>query len=121
MNTYAVGDEVGFVRYGGWHGTMLSQGISRVTNINRYGHIHLENGRQFDRNGDERNVKYGGARLIAADQLRAQLDKAQADRQRAQAAQELVKLIEGQRDGYGRHHEVSDDIRARMQDLVNRL
>lgn len=119
MSMYAVGDEVGYVRY--YRGTMMSQGISRVVKVNHHGHILLENGKQFDKHGAERKKEYGGTRLTNADELRAQIAQVAADRQRSQMAQELIKLIEGQRDGYGRQHEASDEIRARMRQLINQL
>ncbi len=119
MSMYAVGDEVGYVRY--YMGTMMSQGISHVVKINHHGHILLENGKQFDKHGAERKVTHGGARLINADVLRAQIAQVAADRQRSQMAQELIQLVQGQRDGHGRQHEASKEIRARMMQLVNQL
>lgn len=119
MSMYAVGDEVGYVRY--YMGTIMQQGISRVIKVNHHGHMILENGRQFDRWGAERKVSHGGCRLINADELRAQIAQVAADRMRAQAAQELIQLVQGQRDGYGRQHEANDQTRARMLDLVNQL
>lgn len=116
-----VGSEIGYVRYVGWHRTILSHGFSRVAKINHYGHVILENGRQFDRHGDERKVKHGGLRLIAADDLRKRLAELEQQRGRTAAANELKSLIDGRRNGYGDHLAVDDKTRARMIELVNQL
>lgn len=116
-----VGDEVGYVRYGGWHHTMLSHGFGRVVKINHHGHIHLDNGRQFDRHGDERKQTYGGLRLIDAAALRERLAEIDVQRARNAAANELKSLIDGQRNGHGDICKVDDGVRAKMIELVNRL
>ena len=116
-----VGDEVGYVRYGGWHRTILIHGFSRVVKINHHGHIHLENGRQFDRHGDERKQTYWGLRLIDAAALRERLAEHAVQRARNTAAHELKALIDVQRNGHGDICKVNDETRARMIALVNQL
>lgn len=121
MNAYKVGDEVGYVRYGSWGHTMMSQGISRIVKINHHGHIILENGKQFDKQGRERKKEYGGTHLIDAQLLRDQIAEDRATRERGQAAQALIKLMEQQKDGYGRYHKMSDEIKQEMILLINLL
>ena len=114
-----VGDEVG---YGRRHwGTLLGHGFSRVAKVNRHGHIHLENGREFDRYGRERKVAHGGLHLLDADILREELQRIEAGRARARAANELRTLLDGQRNGYGDICKVDDTTKARMIELVNQL
>lgn len=115
-----VGDEVGYGRHHGW-GTLLGHGFSRVAKINHHGHIHLENGKVFDKNGNERKTEYGCLRLMAADSLRAELQHIEERRARARAANELKALLDGQRNGFGEQCPASDEVRARMIELVNQL
>jgi hypothetical protein len=116
-----IGDEVGYYRSHNWHGTILGHGFGRVVKINHHGHITLDNGRQFDRHGDERKVEYGGLRLIVADELHKQLALREQQRARNRAAQELIALVNGQRNGYGEQCAVGEETRARMIELVNQL
>ena len=115
-----VGDEVGYGRHHQW-GTLLQHGFSRVAKINHHGHIILENGREFDKHGQERKREYGGLRLFAADRLRAELQHIEERRARGRAASELKALIDGQRNGFGEQCPTSDEVRARMIELVNQL
>jgi hypothetical protein len=116
-----VGDEVGYYRSHYWHGTILSHGFGRVAKINHHGHIILDNGRQFDRHGDERKVEHGGLRLINADKLRDMLAAREQQRACNAAAQELIALVNGQRNGHGDHCQADDALRAKMIELVNKL
>lgn len=111
-----VGDEVGYGRYHTW-GTLLQHGFSRVARINHHGHIHLENGKVFDRHGHERKVEFGGLRLMEATHLRAALQSIAEQRARNTAARELQALL----DARGDRHAISDETRAKMIELVNRL
>ena len=116
-----VGDEVGYGRHHQW-GTLLQHGFSRVAKINRHGHIILENGREFDKHGQERKVEHGALRLIEAPKLREILQRREEQRARNKAAQDLIALVNGQRNGYGDHCKLEDDtVRARMIELVNQL
>ena len=118
---YAVGDEVGYVRYGSWGSTMMSQGISRIAKINHHGHILLENGKQFDKHGNERKKEYGAVHLIDAQLLRDRIAEDVATRERGKAAQALIKLVEQQKDGHGRYHKTSEEIKQEMLLLINQL
>lgn len=115
-----VGDEVGYGRHHQW-GTLLQHGFSRVAKINHHGHIHLENGKVFDRHGNERNQTYGGLRLMEAQRLRDELQRIAEGRARAAAANELRKLLDDHRNGRGEQCVLNDAARARMIELVNAL
>lgn len=115
-----VGDEVGYGRRHNW-GTLLHHGFSKVVKINHHGHIHLENGKVFDKHGDERKVEHGGLRLYDAARLRDELQRIEACRARARAASELRSLLDRQRNGFGDGCPVDEDVRARMIELVNQL
>jgi len=119
MINLKVGDEVGFGKYH-W-GTLIRHGFSRVTKINHYGHVHLENGRQFDRYGDERKQTYGGVHLIAADRLRHELQALDRLRARNAAACELKALLDAQRNSRGDMCAVNNEVREKMIELVNNL
>lgn len=121
MMQVQVGDEVGFGRYHSFGGQLLTHGFSTVTKVNHHGHVHLANGRVFDKHGRERNVQYGGLRLMQADDLRAQLNQIAQNRARVQAAQQLKQLIDGQRNGFGDQIQIDDETRNRMIALVNQL
>jgi hypothetical protein len=114
-----VGDQVGYGRY--HNGTLIQHGFSKVVKINHHGHIHLENGKVFDKHGDERGSTYGVLRLIPAERLREQLDHIQAQRARNQRMMELKNLLDSQRNGRGEMCEISADTRARMIELVSQL
>ena len=114
-----VGEEVGYGRYN-WE-ALLGHGFSKVAKINRHGHIILENGREFDKHGHERKREYGGLILFTAERLRAELHSIEEKRARARAANELKALIDGQRNGYGDHCKISDEVRAKMIELVHQL
>ena len=115
-----VGDEVGYGRYHSW-GTLLNHGFSKVTKINRWGHIILENGKVFDKQGQERNCQYGGAHIMDADRLRERLDEIKQARERANAANEIKKILDGQRTGGGEFVAISNEVREQMIALVNKL
>jgi hypothetical protein len=115
-----VGDEVGYGRYHQW-GTLLQHGFSKVEKINRWGHVILENGKVFNKDGYERGREYGALHIMTAAHLREVLESIKQRRERNAVANELKALIDGQRNGHGDICEVSDETRARMIELVNRL
>lgn len=116
-----VGDEIGYCyRHQSW-GTLLSHGFSKVVKINGHGHIHLENGKVFDKHGQERNTLYGGLRLVDADRLREEKKNVAEQRARNAAANELKVLLDGQRNGRGEMCPAKEDVRAKMIELINKL
>jgi hypothetical protein len=117
---HKVGDEVGYCRHHQW-GTLLSHGFSRVAKVNGHGHVILENGKQFDKHGHERNATYGGLHLVDASNLRAELQHIAEQRARNAAGRELEELIKGRRNGHGDLCAISEEVRARMIELINKL
>ena len=117
---HKVGDEVGYCRHHQW-GTLLSHGFSLVAKVNGHGHIILENGKVFDKRGDERNTTYGGLRLISAERLRGQLKVIEEQRARNRAANELEELLKSWRNGRGDLCAISEGTRAKMIELINKL
>lgn len=113
-----VGEEIGYSRYHQW-GTLVAHGFSKVAKINHHGHIILENGKVFDRHGRERNVQYGGLRLVEPNRLRDELQHISLQRARSVAARELMDLLEARRCVDFRP--TSDETKARMIELVNQL
>ena len=117
---HKVGDEVGYCRHHQW-GTLLAHGFSRVAKINGHGHIILENGKQFDKHGRERNAIASMLHLIDANQLRAELQQVAEQRARNAAARELEELIKSWRNGRGNICPISDETRAKMIELVSKI
>ena len=115
-----VGDEVGYCRRHSSWGTLLHSGFSKVSKINGHGHIHLENGKVFDKHGQERNTIMGLS-LVEANRLRDELQHIAQKRARNTTAKNLEELIKGQRNGHGDLCPISDDVRARMVELINQL
>lgn len=92
ISKLTVGAEVG---YGRWHwGTALNSGFARVSKINGFGHITLDNGMVFDKYGKERDVKCGGCQLVDADALHEMNDRAAMRRERKNKIDQLHKLME---------------------------
>ena len=118
---HKVGDEVGYCRHHQSFGTLLSHGFSRVAKINHHGHVILENGKQFDKRGDDRFSSHGGLRLISAERLRGQLKVIEEQRARNRAANELEELLKSWCNGRGDLCAVSDETRAKMIELINKF
>lgn len=119
MDQVNVGDEVGYGRYH-W-GTLLQHGFSRVTKINRWGHITLENGKVFNKDGYERGREHGALRIMDADRLRAELAANARQRERNETLRQLRALLDSHVNGFGNICEVSSEARLRMIDLVSEL
>jgi hypothetical protein len=111
-----VGQEVGYGKYH-W-GDLIHKGTSVVAKINQYGHIVLENGRVFDKQGYERRTaSYSSeVRLIEIGRFRTEETALAARRDRTRLVQEIETLI-----GENRRFAFSDELKARLQDMVGRL
>lgn len=113
-----VGQEVG---YGKFHwGTLLYAGAARVTKIDRYGHIELENGKRFNKRGEAlpaRGMTYtDGAYLIPIDRYREAVAELEALRVRVHLTNEITAVL-----SQHRAHAMSDETRARVQDMLARM
>jgi hypothetical protein len=114
--TYAVGEEVG---YGMWHwGTLINSGIATISKINGHGHIHLSNGKVFDKHGRVRDgsTRINRIHLMKADGIRAYQAEREATIKRNDAAKEAIKIIQSTQ--YGK---LADDLRAQLLALVEQL
>ena len=117
MQQYAVGQEVGFVSYGSWG--MGSHGFGKIVKINGHGHIKLDNGRVFDKHGNER-AKFSRMRLTDPAQLRESIVRQNAARDRRVAAQDIERYLNSHKTGYG-DIRLSDEQKAELIALVNKL
>lgn len=89
-NTYQVGAEVAYGRFH-W-GTPINYGFSRVANVNRYGHVKLENGMVFDKFGYER-CDYSSRRyLMQPEVLRNVLDTEKKKQERTEKINRIQNL-----------------------------
>lgn len=73
--TYAVGDEVGMVRYSSHYNRMLEASFGIVRKINGHGHIEVQRGEyviKFDKRGNAYKNNYGPS-LIDAAELRQRI------------------------------------------------
>ena len=118
MFAVKVGDEVGYARSARMG--YMSAGFSTVTKVNGHGHIILENGKTFDKRGNERNCNYGGLFLIQAANLResqARDNAAREQRARVQALENKVKELFG----YSGNVHVTDERKAELLAMVEAL
>jgi hypothetical protein len=113
-----VGAEVGYANYGSRG--VVSSGFSRVIKINKWGHIKLENGREFDKLGNARNEKYSRVCLVEPSSLRQQLADQAARRDRVQTVRSMISKLEGSFTYAGSVH-VSPELRQELLELVNKL
>lgn len=112
-----VGDEVGFgrnARFG-----LINTGFGRVTKINGHGHITLDNGKVFDKRGNERGTKFG-VNLIDANALRQQLAWKEEQRATTEKVKELQQKV-ADLFNYNGRASVSPDDKAALLALVNAL
>lgn len=112
-----VGDEVGFGRNARF--SMINIGFARVTKINGYGHITLDNGKVFDKYGRERGTNYG-VNLIDAAALRQQVAWKEEQRVTTNKVKELQQKVADLFACNGRAC-VSADDKAALLALVNAL
>jgi len=113
-NTYQVGAEVGYGRF--HQGTPINYGFSRVVNVNRHGHVKLENGMVFDKFGHER-CDYG-SRLMQPEVLHNWLNaqkKKQERTEKINRIQNLANML---------HYNYNDNLaetKQQMIELINSL
>lgn len=108
---YAVGQQVGFCRRGGW-GIVHSVGISNIATISESGDILLENGRVFDADGLER--RDWGLSLISVEEAEALL-----------AGQELIKTQRKTIDSImhilTNNASINSSLKTKLLEMVNSL
>lgn len=122
MNTYTVGQEVGYGRssnYGNWHST----GFGSITKINSYGHITVMRASGttvvFDKRGYERGTNYGLA-LLDATYLRTTMADDMKRRDRRAAVDSLMQKLEGTR-GHNGNAWVSKETKAELLAMLEAI
>jgi hypothetical protein len=115
----AIGQEVAYGKHH-WD-TLLYGGKSRVAKINGHGHIILENGKVFDKNGRARPDVVGsswsdGSRLMTVKAY----DAHHAARGTRQSRQRLVVEIAHTLNEYASYG-FTDEQKAALQDKIGRL
>lgn len=90
MQNLTIGQRVGYCRF--HNGTPLFYGFANVTKINGHGHIHLDNGKIFDKWGKER-CEFAQHNLIQAERLENILKFKHEQKQHLSAANKILKLI----------------------------
>ena len=118
MFAVKVGDEVGYARSARMG--YMSAGFSTVTKVNGHGHIILENGKTFDKRGNERNTNYGGLFLIQAANLREAQARDNAERERVSRAKALQQKVQDLF-GYSGNVHVTAERKAELMALVEAL
>jgi hypothetical protein len=113
-----VGAEVGYVNYGSYG--IVSSGFSKVIKINKWGHIKLENGKEFDKHGAARGQVYSRLQLVEPSILRQQLADQAARRDRVQTVRSMISKLEGSFAHSGNVH-VSPELKQELLELVNKL
>jgi hypothetical protein len=110
--------EVGYVSYGSH--SIVNSGFSRVVKINKWGHIRLENGLEFDKLGYSRDKNFSRRRLIEPQTLRRELADQVDRRERAQLVRGLISKLEGSFSYSGTPH-ISPELRQELLEMVNKL
>lgn len=114
-----VGDEIAYARWN--NGVMITGGVSRVAKVNRWGHITLENGTVYNKNGTERCDGYYGKSLISVDRYNQFREQETIRRARSKAAQDIINAITEKRNGYGHIGTFSDEDKAQLKILIDML
>ena len=120
MYTAKVGDMVGYCRFGGTGGHMMGVGFGKVTKINGHGHIRLDTGKEFDKHGDERGLKYGKTHLVDAEILRDRVVNEQARQNKAAMVRSLIQKLQGSFSYSGTVH-IDGDAKQELLAMVNSL
>jgi hypothetical protein len=119
MNKITVGDSVGVASGGFNHRQYV---IQKVTKINRWGHITLDSGRVFDKNGQERGVSRSyGKFLVSVERATAEEAARFEQTNRNKVAYEIKTIMEGLRNGYGHTTSPSAEVRNQLLELINKL
>ena len=109
-----VGDPVAYGRY--HYSTLLEYGFSTVAKINKHGHIHLDNGRVFDKFGDERNKRHFGCHLMPVAQCQQAIDDKNARVARYNKIDRIRKMVSALHVSG-----VDDETKNQLIELINSL
>ena len=109
-----VGDPIAYGRY--HYSTLLEHGFSTVAKINKYGHIHLYNGRVFDKFGDERNKQYSRCHLMSVADCQQALDRQNVLRERWGKISQIRNIADTLHESG-----VSDETKSQLIQLIQSL
>ena len=120
VGEFGVGEMVGYYSHSDGYRSMVGVGYGKVTKINGHGHIILDNGKTFDKHGDERGPKYYKLHLINAEKLRNRVAENQAQRNKATMVRDLIRRLEGSFSYAGTVH-IDSDTKQELLAMVNSL
>ena len=109
-----VGDPIAYGRY--HYSTLIEHGFSTVAKINKHGHIHLDNGRVFDKFGDERNMRYSGCHLMTVADCQQSLDRQNSRRERRGKITQIRNIADTLHESG-----VSDETKSQLIQLIQSL
>jgi hypothetical protein len=120
VGEFGVGEMVGYYSHSDGYRSMMGVGYGKVTKINGHGHIILDNGKTFDKHGDERGPKYYKLHLINAEKLRNRVAENLAQGKKATMVRDLIRKLEGSFSYAGTVH-IDSDTKQELLAMVNSL
>jgi hypothetical protein len=120
VGEFGVGEMVGYYSHSDGYRSMMGVGYGKVTKINGHGHIILDNGKTFDKHGDERGPKYYKLHLMNAEKLRNRVAENQVQRKKATMVRDLIRKLEGSFSYAGTVH-IDSDTKQELLAMVNSL
>ena len=99
-------------------GSHRTGGLKHITvaKINKYGHIHLYNGRVFDKFGDERNKQYSRCHLMSVADCQQALDRQNVLRERWGKISQIRNIADTLHESG-----VSDETKSQLIQLIQSL
>jgi len=120
VGEFGVGEMVGYYSHSDGYRSMMGVGYGKVTKINGHGHIILDNGKTFDKHGDERGPKYSKLHLMNAEKLRNRVAENLAQGKKATMVRDLIRKLEGSFSYAGTVH-IDSDTKQELLAMVNSL
>ena len=120
VGEFGVGEIVGYYSHSDGYRSMMGVGYGKVTKINGHGHIILDNGKTFDKHGDERGPKYSKLHLMNAEKLRNRVAENLAQGKKATMVRDLIHKLEGSFSYAGTVH-IDSDTKQELLAIVNSL
>jgi hypothetical protein len=120
VGEFGVGEMVGYYSHSDGYRSMMGVGYGKITKINGHGHIILDNGKTFDKHGDERGPKYYKLHLMNAEKLRNRVAENLAQGKKATMVRDLIRKLEGSFSYAGTVH-IDSDTKQELLAMVNSL
>ena len=120
VGEFGVGEMVGYYSHSDSYRSMMGVGYGKITKINGHGHIILDNGKTFDKHGDERGPKYYKLHLMNAEKLRNRVAENLAQGKKATMVRDLIRKLEGSFSYAGTVH-IDSDTKQELLAMVNSL